>query len=303
MTPDRRDDQSLPVARLCNDDVLPAAQPDDEAALPVAQPCNPEDLPVVHPGNDDDKPRRRRRRRADKKPDLLAFENLIPPPRIMIAEIIGLIAVALIGLLVTRGSLIWGLGLFVLAIAMLGLIALGTWPARRSPLQLVWHMGFVGLALMLWFVAARPDRSAEVLIENGFAEDVILEIDGKEWTTCKSHRQTKEKIAKRKFVLITRSAESKKELRRQDIDATYGRKFLLNVMGANTYYHGTVNYVPERISHIRGLGGSSGDGPKEIRDSWINVSDVDYLFTDDIPRRSRGGGGKKYLLRYRPNLN
>ena len=302
MTPDRRDDQSLPVARLCDDEVLPAVQPGD-AALPVAQPCNPEHLPLVHPCDDDDKPRRRRRRRGDKKPDLLAFENLIPPPRIIIAEIIGLIAVVLIGLLVPRGGLIWGLGLFALAIAMLALIALVTSSGRRSPLQLVWHMGFVGMALMLWFVAARPDRRAEVLIENGFAEDVILELDGKEWTTCKSHRQTKEKIAKRKFVLVTRSAASKKELRRQDIDATYGRKFLLNVMGANTYYHGTVNYVPEQIAHIRGLGGSPGDGPKETRDSWINLSDVDYLFTDDIPRRSRDGGGKKYLLRYRPNLN
>jgi hypothetical protein len=291
MTPERRDDKVLPVARLCDDDP------------PVARPCGDEAAPVVHPVDEDEKPRRRRKRRPEHKPDLAILENIIPSPAILIAQIVALILVTGIGFLVTRGGIVWILGITVLGLAMLGLIALVTSSKERSPLQLVWHGGFVGLAFIIWLVVARPDRRAEVLIDNACGQDVVLEIDGREWAKCPNQKQWSAKVPRRKFVLVTRSAASGKELQRHENDATYGRKFLLNVLGANTYFRGTVHYVPEQMAGRRMLGGMPSDQPRETRDSWIDISDVDYLFNDKIPRRSRDLGGKKYLLRYRANLS
>jgi hypothetical protein len=287
--------------------------------IPTVEPAG--DVPVVEPVESEDEPRRRRPRRRGPRaatsqapfdfekllqgsPEAIAqIKKFVPPIPVVIAQVFGIFVLMLTALLVTRGGVVWVVGLAGIGVAMLAVFAtLMSSSGGKPSLRLPWHLCFGAACFLLWTVAARPDRRADVLIENGSAQDVVLEIDGRAWATCKRSDTANGRVPKRKFVLVTKSAATGQVLDQRELDATHGYKFLLNVLGKKTYYEGEVHYVPMALARMPRLGGSPSDAPRENRSVWINLSGIDYLFTD-IPRQSREMSSKRYLLRYRPNLN
>jgi hypothetical protein len=206
-----------------------------------------------------------------------------------------------------RGSIFWQVPAVLLGVAALGFgvplfdYLKGTMPApRRGELAV---MGYVLLFAGVWIGVGMKFYHpwATVHVENSSRQSVVIEIDGKPWEAAPPGTRKQASLPAGEHELLTRSA-SGRELDRRTVEARDGMAYLLNVLGAGTYYRGSVKY-----------GGVSLFGPaasaSEVRDVWIDAK-VDYLFEEPprsikVPVRSGlslSGTSRSFLTRTRPAI-
>ncbi len=218
-----------------------------------------------------------------------------------------LFAVACAALAVVLGK--WtalALGMVLLAVAVVGGIACRMY--ERSPRDgtRLRVPDVVGVPVLAVFVAAVAvlacafvlPGTARVHVDNASRHDVVLEVDGEAWATVPRGATPVLSLPQGDHVIVVRDAASGAELDRVPVAGVRaGWKYLFNVLGAQTYRRGEVTYVP--VGAV-GPPASSQPAPapeQELRDKWMDVSTVDFLFQEPPERREGYTGKHTYLQR------
>lgn len=153
---------------------------------------------------------------------------------------------------------------------------------------------------LLIFIVVRCEP-ANVSVENDNVMAVALELDGRPWLTLERGETLWEQVPQGTHELVVRREGTREELDRRTI-AVEQERYILNVLGAQTYYEGRVCY---RIHAFEDC--FSQEYSREVNGVWIEIpSDVDYLFweppeTISVPRanhqREEEDNTRSYLTR------
>jgi hypothetical protein len=185
---------------------------------------------------------------------------------------------ALLAYLLEGGS-VWETMSGILAV-LLGLISfafLKEWVTsiRQEGLQprLLLFLLYCWAVLGVWYGVGRLVMSGAVHVENASGQDVQIELDGRPWRTVNRDQVQQTKVRQGQHRITVRRKEGGNPLQELTVNIEGKGKYLLNVLKAQTYYKGSIRY-----GGIALFGG--GDSPKEVKDEWIDVTKVDYLFED-----------------------
>lgn len=176
------------------------------------------------------------------------------------------------------------------AAAVLGaLSAMGLWTdSYRSEDRL--RAGAVSLLWILWLFIGIRYPVAKVFVDNFNPYPVRLELDGKPWATAPRDATLQKNLRRGVHDLVVRSMDGKQELRRMPLEVKGAGPYVLNVLGAMSYYQGTAYY---------GYGGGSSPG-EVITQEWFQPR-VQHLFESPpgSVKVSKGTGGatRTYLQR------
>lgn len=110
---------------------------------------------------------------------------------------------------------------------------------------------------------------ADVHIDNATPRPVQLVLDGKEWMTVPARGQATATLRIGTYRLEVLPADGGAALDTMSISLNEGKPHVLNVMGAQVYSRGSVDYG--------GFGFGAGPSEQRITDKWFKA-DVDYLF-------------------------
>ncbi len=135
----------------------------------------------------------------------------------------------------------------------------------RAKVQLASSVIFAstfGFAILVIF----PEGS--IYIDNASGHNVRLLLNDQEWLTIKSGESKKRSLTEGTYRVTVQSAEGNLVLDAHDIEVSACNRHVLNVLGAQIYFDGIVQY------------GNDGGSMKLVTAKWIRVPDVDYLFRD-----------------------
>lgn len=148
---------------------------------------------------------------------------------------------------------------------------------EQRKLRLGWSgvAGAVVYAIILegmwWWIGYYMSRS-NVYVDNFSNRAVRAELDGRPWLTCKRDTTAAEVLHRGRYHLVVRAEDNNEVLDERDVFVDgLNRIFVLNLLGAETYYRGSVQYG--------GIIGFGDNPPTTIHDVWFNA-DVDFLFQD-----------------------
>jgi hypothetical protein len=139
---------------------------------------------------------------------------------------------------------------------------------------------------------------AAIYIENATARPVRLLLGGKEWVLVPAKGNAWSSLRMGSYEVEVKSAEDGSALDQMSVTVEDGKPWILNVMGAQVFARGRVDYG----------GFSFGSGPSESRltGKWIKA-DVDHLFEEppkSITVSTRRGqmatGSRTYIRRGEP---
>ncbi len=192
---------------------------------------------------------------------------------------------------------IWAIIYFGLAIGviyqLIRLVIQSDFPAiskgKRLRLAFCWGgLGCILFLLRLYF------GGGTVYIDNFSRQDLSVEVDGDLWITSRTGSNLERPLHWGHHEILVRDAKGK-QVDRFNVEIARDSKYILNLLGAQTYYKGYVQYSWFAIQ----------EAPEEIREHWI-AADVDYLFVqppDSITVEVSGKGPaytsarKSYILR------
>jgi hypothetical protein len=165
------------------------------------------------------------------------------------------------------GAVICGLGLFGCFAAVKNntrSITGGGWAA----------IGTIVLFSGVWFVVGFANTRTQVYVDNFSEHDLVLELNNQKWLTVNRGQKLEVRLPRKTFELVVRSRETGKELDRRSIRVDNKGPYVLNVLGAHTYYRGSVDYGMS-FSFL----GGGGPTATEVKDVWIQAN-VDFLFKE-----------------------
>ena len=111
---------------------------------------------------------------------------------------------------------------------------------------------------------------ATVYVENENPFDVRLVMDGQEWLSIPAGGQLKKSLARGTHLIDVYSHDRDLKLDEGAIEVFGHGNYVLNVLGAQTYFRGEIIY-----------GGVGKAPPMEVvQDKWFEFHNVDYLFKD-----------------------
>ncbi len=155
-------------------------------------------------------------------------------------------------------------------------------------------IGYVAVISAVWFSVGLSYTQSAVHVENATARDVVLELDGNPWLTVEHGKTVQTRLPRQQHRIIIRARDNNEELDRRFVLVGSSKAYVLNVLGAQTYYRGRVEYGSMPIA----LGGDP--DAVEVKDVWIEA-DVDYLFQEPPQSISVSKGtsyaSKSYLTR------
>jgi hypothetical protein len=206
------------------------------------------------------------------------------------AGILGVIQVVTIGvggvaILAANAVVAWalaGMWVWLVVMALVAIVPLaqvlgivknlfaGRWDDARGSLSgwtlvfLLYSVAFVGGGFLVsnWFA------SGDVHVDNASPHQVVLELDGKQWLRCDRGGNYRRYLARGTYTLVVRSTDGE-ELDRHPITVEGREPYILNVLGAQVYSRGTVQYG--------GVVFGSPRAEERAQLRWFKP-EVDYLF-------------------------
>jgi hypothetical protein len=176
---------------------------------------------------------------------------------------------------------VWQVGAVLCALGLIGCVGvlrqhfLSKW---RYLTRADWFLiGYTILVSLVWFAFGAANPRALVHVENGTDKQVVLELDGRQWLILQSGESTNTWLTQRVHQLVVRTT-SGEVLDRRGIVAQDEKAYVLNVLGARTYYRGSVTYGPKG-GNVTAPFYISREEEKALKDVWI-VANVDYLFEE-----------------------
>lgn len=171
-----------------------------------------------------------------------------------------------------RWAMVGCAGAAVLWIAV-GLILSNQGAISRQRFKARARPGVAGLlAAICGFALCILLPEGTVYIENESRFPVRLAIDGNTWLTIQAGESKKRPLTAGKYRLTVHPLDGGQILDEHEIQVTGCNRYVLNVLGAQTYFIGTVVY-----------GGPAEAPPEVVFDKWFVLPDVDYLFRD-VPK-------------------
>lgn len=132
-----------------------------------------------------------------------------------------------------------------------------------------WPLGAVIIACAGSFGMVLLFPSARIIVDNATGMDVRLLLDDQDWMAVSSGASRTKELTRGKYRLTVRSAQGNQVFDAHEIDVSGTGQYVLNVLGAQTYFHGTVRY------------GEGESPPMEMLTAkWFLLPDVDCLFSD-----------------------
>jgi hypothetical protein len=169
--------------------------------------------------------------------------------------------------------------------AAAGLVLVFNWMRRKKALLTterfrarVRFLGCVSLAGAGGFFIALLFPLGTVIIDNECGANVRLLVDGGEWLTIGNGESKRKTLSKGRYRLTVQMLVGDRVLDEHDIEVSACERYVLNVLGAQTYFQGKVKYNSEKGSEM-----------KMVTSKWFFLSDMDYLFKDPpqkIPLRT-----------------
>jgi hypothetical protein len=163
--------------------------------------------------------------------------------------------------------------------AAAGVLLVYNWMRRKKALLTterfrarVRLLGCVALAGAGGFFIAWWFPLGTVIIDNESGANVRLLVDGAEWATVAAGESRKQALAKGRYRLTVQSVEGNHVLDEHEIEVVPYTNYVLNVLGAQVYFHGIIQY------------GIDGGDTKIITDKWFPLPQVDYLFRNPPAR-------------------
>lgn len=187
------------------------------------------------------------------------------------------VAVCLLLAWLMRGVSSWKWAMAALTVAGI-LLAYWAWnrsaelspPRLRARLRLavsLFGAGAGGLAILLLF------PSANVFFDNHCGVHVRVFLDDQEWLMIESGGSKGRSLTQGKYRVTIYAKEGDELLDAHDIEVSAYDRYILNVLGAQVYFQGVVQYGGFR-------GGAGGADMKIVTEKWFRVPEVDYLFRD-----------------------
>jgi hypothetical protein len=171
---------------------------------------------------------------------------------------------------------------------ILGLVGVGFWvfclggalweavrgrPEPMGKLNLFLLLAYVGVVLALWWWVGQFLSESRVYVDNFSDKALRVDVDGRGWLTCEPGSTQMKQLRCGRHHIVVRDAGTN-EVKDERDEWVNGRDipYVLNLLGAQRYYRGTVRYG--------GLSFSFGkETPEEIKAPWFKA-DVDFLFED-----------------------
>jgi hypothetical protein len=163
-----------------------------------------------------------------------------------------------------------GVGLLVF-VALIFLLADRRPRVRRRCWACLGHAIALGFVLVVAAAIHLLFPQARVHLDNNYAEDVQLELDGKPWLHLPTRSTTRRWLRKGTYTLVVRSADDARELDRMEITVDGAGNYVLNVLGAMRYYRGRALY------EINNRGGLREPDEVVVTDRWFRANAY-YLF-------------------------
>jgi hypothetical protein len=182
-----------------------------------------------------------------------------------------------------RGGSVWEILSIVLAVLLgfLSLAVLKEWVTSlsRDGLQprLLLFLLYCWAVLGVWYGVGLLLVSGVVYVDNASARSLQIELDGQPWRSSHSDQLQQVNVRRGEHRIAVRPKEGGAPLQELTVRVEGKGKYVLNVLKAQTYYKGSVQYGGFAFF------GGGGISPQAVRDEWIDVTKVDYLF-EDPPR-------------------
>ena len=172
----------------------------------------------------------------------------------------------------------WLLPVLAGAGSLLGWLTLHPWLARTkvAGVRLSGLSAFaIGLGLLTWMVIWHGFPVCRVFLENACGTNVELRLNGGAWVRLPSGSSTLAIWPREPGEVTVRNADTGTELARYPVGPCNSGPYVLNVLGAQTYYLGTLTYTLNRWPP------QPPTDPWEtpVTESWFEAR-VDYLFEE-----------------------
>jgi hypothetical protein len=165
---------------------------------------------------------------------------------------------------------------------------------RPSAGETACTIAYPALVLAAWLGVGCAGAKGTVHVDNYSNVPLRLELDGREWLDCGTSTTSAQRLRRGTYELTVRSAVNGEVLDRRTLEVGRGGTYVLNLLGAQTYYSGRVYY-----------GGSiqpPKDVPSQIKDVWFETK-ADFVLTTPPARlesHEKGLLARSYLLRGAP---
>jgi hypothetical protein len=160
-----------------------------------------------------------------------------------------------------------GIGALALLIVLARQRTLGLGRGKMAALV----MYAVVLEGMWWLLGLNLSQS-DVYVDNFSSRTLHVELDGRPWLTCTNKTTTPKVLRHGLYHLVVRAVDNDEVLDERDVFVEgLNLPFVLNLLGAQKYYRGSVQYG--------GIIAFNDQTPTEIHDVWIKA-DVDFLLRD-----------------------
>jgi hypothetical protein len=222
----------------------------------------------------------------------------------VVLVLLGVFAANAVAAWALAGTEVWRIVLLVAGLLVAfpllgGLVGACRRRAGAEALLFVFTALYVGALLGSGLLITGYAARATVHIDNFSAHDVTLELDGAPWRTAARRSTATASLRRGTYTLVVRSRDGQ-ELDRRPITVEGRGAYVLNVLGAQVYTRGRVDY-----SNLSLFG--SPPGEERVQSPWFKA-DVDHLFESPpksitvTTRRGQGvaSGSRSYLLRGEP---
>ena len=148
--------------------------------------------------------------------------------------------------------------------------------SRTSMAAQVGILFYFWLVLGGWYLVGYLQTPATIHIENASNRQVEIELDGRPWRTSDPEQLQQAEVRPGQYQITVYPHGGGPVLQKLEVRVERNAAYILNVLSAQTYYRGSVQY-----------GGVIGFGtkePVELKHEWIDVAGVDFLFQN--PPRS-----------------
>lgn len=208
----------------------------------------------------------------------------------------------------TEGNSPWFIG-SILGVLVFSVVTLGfaiEWVRNRSgaeeAISTLLSLLFLWGIWAIWHVTGNFNSKGIVHVENATKIQLVLELDDRTWCTSSPMQPKELPLRHGRYRLSIRSSENNELLQSMTIHIGRKKSYVLNTLNAEVYYQGTVGYGTIRL-------GSGTTEPVLVQESWIDVSEIDYLFKEPpqriaVQRDARLGPSlgetRTYLMRRHP---
>jgi hypothetical protein len=168
-------------------------------------------------------------------------------------------------------------GAFVMVFLTVG--GLADWRSRLQEHGLQPGLLFGVLAIWsaggVWYGVGYFQIPGTIHIENASPQEVEIELNGRPWQSSFPGQRHQVSVRHGLHRIVVRSLKGGELLEEQEVEVGKRRAYILNVLKAETYYEGSIAYGDGSPLFF-----VTGDGPHRIKEGWIEVTKVDYLFRD-----------------------